>query len=172
MNYAPILVLLLALNCRSDAQLNGEYTYNIAETFGTSPYTFQGFTPVEWSEWYRIFDLRMTDNSIVIPVGTLVHNPLNGNYSLNGSVNFVDTDYTGNYVGQIFPEALNPQLAGDYWSISSSSTIKVLGKTYTDKKSKRSLLDISTGTITLKGSYTQVSLIAKDYTILTTMMSC
>ena len=164
MKYAAILVLLLALNCRSDAQLNGEYTYNIAETFGTSPYTFQGFTPGEWSEWYRIFDLRMTDNSIVIPVGTLVHNPLNGNYSLNGSVNFVDTDYTGNYVGQIFPEALNPQLAGDYWSISSSSTIKVLGKTYTDKKSKRSLLDISTGTITLKGSYTPADQAEKTIT--------
>lgn len=158
------LFLSVGLICRSDAQLNGEFTYDIADTFGTSPYIFQDLAPGEWSEWYRIFDLRMTDNSIVIPVGTIVHNPLNGNYSLNGSVNFVTTDYAGIYVDQIFPAALNPQLAGDYWSISTSSTIKVLGKTYTDKKSKRSLLDISLGTITLRGSYTPADQAEKNIT--------
>ena len=148
------MFLIVGIICRSDAQLNGEYTFDIGDIFGTSPYTFQGFTTDEWDQWSTIFVLSVDGSEIKIPTASLLHNPLNGSFSLNGSVDFVTTGFEGNYVSEIYPESFNPQLAGDSWSISTDSTIRVIGKTYTDKKSKKSLLDISSGTITLKGTYT------------------
>jgi hypothetical protein len=151
------LFLIVGINCRSEAQLNGEYTYDIADIFGTSPFTFQGFTAAEWDVEYTVFNMIISDNSIRIPIASLVHNPLNGSFSLNGSIDFVTRSTEGNIVGEIYPEDLNPQLVGDSWSISTYSPIKVLGKTYTDKKSKKSFLDISSGAINLKGTYTPVN---------------
>lgn len=152
MKHLPALVLaiLVALSPKTEAQLNGEYSFSISEIFGTSPYTMQSWTEDDWSS--SVFDLHVSDDKkIHIPTATCSHNPRNGSFSIRGTTDFVSRDYEGNYQTEIHPSDLNANLDGDYWTLNNPP-IAITGKTYTDKRTKKSLLDVS-GAINLRGTY-------------------
>lgn len=122
MKYAAILVLLLALNCRSIAQLNGEYTYDIASVFEKTIATVMFMSDAEalnLSSLCYIFP----NNQLLGFCSTWAHDPKTGQIKGAGQAEFEDFD----------PFTLNPLIeASEFIEIlSSKSTFS--GKTYTDK---------------------------------------
>jgi hypothetical protein len=86
------------------------------------------------------------------------HNPKNGSIQIQAVADFsyvtyaeLDTFYHYTQPGDVYIEYV-----GDTWSLNNPWFV-VTGKTYTDKRTKKSLLDIS-GTITLKGTYTPANM--------------
>jgi len=154
MKHLPALALaiLVALSPKAEAQLNGEYSLNIAYIFETSPYTFGDYTHEDVDMPFAFYD---STPNLMIPIesGTSIHNPKNGSFTIRGVAKFyIPSD--GGYYGELntTPGQFNPALENDSWSLTDPR-ITISGKTYTDRKTKKSLLDTA-GTITLKGTYT------------------
>ena len=147
MKYAPILVLLLALSYRCEAQLNGEYTYNIAETFGKD---FHFYEDGNYDESYGgVFGLWFSENpDIVLRVGTeVVHNPKTGAFRVSGQSDF------GDGASKVTPAYLNPLLPNTDYLVLTSATTTIIGKTYTSKSTGKPIIDISSGLIKIAGQY-------------------
>jgi len=132
------LFLLVGIICRSEAQLNGEYGYDIAEVFGKSIYC---------NEDGSNYELGMVANGDLKLGTTSIHNPITGAFRVTGNTDF------GEGSNESQPMEFNPSLPDtDYFVLSSSPTI-VSGRTYTNKKTGRAVFDISSGSIGLVGQY-------------------
>jgi hypothetical protein len=139
------LFLFVGLICRSDAQLDGEYTYNIANTFGKDFHFYEDAN----DESYGVFDLWFSENpSIVIRVGTkAVHNPKTGAFIVSGQSDF------GDGASKVTPSYLNPLLPNTDDLVLTSATTTIIGKTYTSKSTGKPMIDISSGLIKIVGQY-------------------
>jgi hypothetical protein len=133
------LFLFIGLICRSDAQLNGEYDYDIADIFGKSIYCNEdGSDPA--------FGIVL--NGYVTLGTTSSHNPKTGAFRVTGNTDFGEGDTL-----KLQPKDFNPSLPDtDYFALTSSPTI-VSGKTYNNKQTGRAVFDISSGSIGLVGQY-------------------
>lgn len=137
---AAVLFLLVGISCRSEAQLDGEYTYNIADIFGKSIYC----------------NADGSNNNVFGIVGygyvtigtTSSHNPKTGAFRVTGNTDFGEGDTL-----KLQAKNFNPSLPDtDYFALTSSPTI-VIGKTYNNKQTGRAVFDISSGSIGLVGQY-------------------
>ena len=144
-NLAFGLFLFVGLICRSEAQLDGEYTYNIADTFGKDFHFYEDAN----DESYGVFDLWFSENTgIVIRVGTeAVHNPKTGAFRVSGQSDF------GDGASKVTPAYLNPLLPNTDDLVLTSATTTIIGKTYTSKSTGKPTIDISSGLIKIAGQY-------------------
>lgn len=148
------LFLLVGLICRSDAQLNGSYYYNITETFGKSIGFFLDGDIADGDLSNPIELCVPMYPNINIAVGSVViHNPKTGLFTIRGQSDFSISGGTDSeYNTEFMPMYLNPLLPDtDYFYLSSAPTI-INGKTYTDKTTRRPKMDVS-GQINLIGDY-------------------
>jgi hypothetical protein len=134
------LCLLVGLICRSDAQLNGEYEYDIGYEFEEGIYCLKN-----GAEYYLHFSFA--DPDMIFLLGAQCrHDPKTGLFSINGNTDFEQNN------GQIWPNNFNTSLPfTDRFSLSSAPTT-ISGKTYTNKRSGKPVFDIS-GIIQLIGQY-------------------
>ena len=113
----------------------------------------QNWTRDEWGYWvFLMYFNNGTGAPLNIPTATCNHDPKNGSLTIRGTTDFITRDNEGSYLNEIYPSDLNASLDGDSWSLTDPP-ITITGKTYTDRKTQKSLLDLL-GTITLKGTYT------------------
>jgi len=140
------LFLFVGLICRSDAQLDGEYTYNIANTFGKD---FHFYEDDNYEGYGGVCYLWFSENpSIVLSVGTeAVHNPKTGAFILSGQSDF------GDGASKVTPAYLNPLLPNTDDLVLTSATTTIIGKTYTSKSTGKPTIDISSGLIKMAGQY-------------------
>lgn len=144
-----VISILLAAQPKSEAQLSGEYSFEIADIFQASPYCFSnGFLGVGWS--FQISYVDFNYNTWV-SFQKFLHNPRTGDFVITGSANVTD-GLEGVYSGVQAGFFKTPS-DSDSWRLTATPT-RVLGRTYTDKITKQSLLDISSGIIGLVGFYT------------------
>jgi hypothetical protein len=116
------LFLFVGLICRSDAQLNGEYTYDIASVFEKSIATTIFMSDAERLYVFSLCDIFLDDQSLGF-CSTWTHDPKTGQIKGAGQVEFPD----------FAPFAINPLIeVGEFVEISSSKST-LSGKTYTDK---------------------------------------
>jgi hypothetical protein len=151
---AAVLCLFVGIICRSDAQLNGDYGFNISETFGKSIGFYLDGDIVNGGN-LSPFDLLVPMYAnINIGVGSaVIHNPKTGLFTIRGQSEFSISGGTDSeYNTEFMPMYLNPLLPDtDYFYLSSAPTI-INGKTYTDKTTRRPKMDVS-GQINLIGDY-------------------
>jgi hypothetical protein len=148
------LFLFVGLICRSEAQLNGEYSFEISDIFGTSPFCFEDGQ--DNSDFFSLYPSSSSHDLQFLNSQTS-HNPKTGAFTITGQLDFnryftssiPPFDRTNLYV---YPEDFNGAFVGDDWDLEPAPT-RIIGRTYTDKRTKRSLIDFSSGTITLKGDY-------------------
>ena len=138
---------MLALSPNAEAQLNGVYTYDIAQIFGKDFYFYEDDDNYE--SIGGVCSLWFSDSpSIVLSGGTdAVHDPRTGSFSITGESDF------GTGANSVEPSDLNPTLPNsDYFALDSAVTT-IRGKTSTNKRTGRPVIDISTGSIRLVGHY-------------------
>ena len=140
------LFLFVGLICRSDAQLDGEYTYDIASTFGKD---FHFYEDDNYESYGGVGQLWFYDNpTIVLSVGTeAVHNPKTGAFRISGQSDF------GDGATKVTPIYLNPLLPNTDDLVLTSATTTIIGKTYTSKSTGKPMIDISSGLIKMTGQY-------------------
>lgn len=158
MRFGPVLlgVLIFGSTNWGKAQLNGEFTFDIAAIFGKSPYCFED-SDLEYLSLYP----NPSANYIYFPTGTASHHPRTGQFAITGNSSFtreysfpgIDSQVEKYYV---FPSDFNASLAEDDWELTSAP-VRIVGRTYTDKRTRTALFDISSGSIQLVGSYLQWS---------------
>jgi hypothetical protein len=140
------LFLFVGLICRSDAQLDGEYTYDIASTFGKD---FHFYEDDNYESYGGVCYLWFSENpGIALVVGTeAVHNPKTGAFRISGQSDF------GDGAGKVTPAYLNPLLPNTDDLVLTSATTTIIGKTYTSKSTGKPTIDISSGLIKMTGQY-------------------
>jgi len=140
------LFLFVGLICRSDAQLDGEYTYDIASTFGKD---FHFYEDDNYESYGGVCYLWFSENTgIALVVGTeAVHNPKTGAFRISGQSDF------GDGAGKVTPAYLNPLLPNTDDLVLTSATTTIIGKTYTSKGTGKPMIDISSGLIKMAGQY-------------------
>ena len=142
MKYPAVLVLLLVISCRSEAQLDGEYsyTYDLLKTFNKNFLIMRDSTP----------DNNLYESCFISGDGNwfnlnnLNHNPKSGLVSMAGSIS---EGYSAS------ADTFNSQLGSDQNFIFSSFALKILGKTYSQKKTLKPVFDVSSGNADWKGLY-------------------
>jgi len=154
---------------KGQAQLNGRYSFDIGRTFRTSPYCFEkSIYPKRFGAFqdysFYLFQLSpKKEKYLYFPVDTcaVAHDPKKGTFIIKAKPNFNGNSFPfpdlDNYTHKtkIFPSDFNADLVNDSWSLNTENcNMKVVGRTYTDKITKKSVLDIVSGSITLKGTYT------------------
>ena len=139
------LCLLVGIICRSEAQLDGEYTFDIASTFGKDFHFYEDAN----DESYGVFDLWFSESpGIALRVGTeVVHNPKTGAFAIKGQSDF------GDGASKVTPAYLNPLLPNTDDLVLTSATTTIIGKTYTSKSTGKPTIDISSGLIKIAGQY-------------------
>jgi hypothetical protein len=140
------LFLFIGLICRSDAQLDGEYTYDIASTFGKD---FHFYEDDNYESYGGVCYLWFSENTgIALVVGTeAVHNPKTGAFRISGQSDF------GDGASKVTPAYLNPLLPNTDDLVLTSATTTIIGKTYTSKSTGKPTIDISSGLIKMTGQY-------------------
>jgi len=120
MKYPAILILLLALNCRCEAQLNGEYTYDVAsifkKTIATAVFVNDENRMYNTSLCYLIYQSQGFCSN-------WTHDPKTGVLKGNGGIDFAE----------LIPSEINPLIDSEETLVISSSKSTLSGKTYTDK---------------------------------------
>jgi hypothetical protein len=120
MKYAPILVLLLALICRSNAQLNGEYTYDVAKIFQSSIAAL-------------IFPSKAARDNAK-SVGCIYVGGLNIAFCLNWSHDPKTGRFTGSgplEIAGFYPSSINRTINPQDYVVIKKSKTTLSGKTYT-----------------------------------------
>ena len=138
------LFLFVGLICRSEAQLDGEYDYDIANIFGKD---FHFYEDDNYESY--VCDLWFSENpGIVLRVGTeAIHNPKTGAFRVSGQSDF------GDGASKVTPAYLNPLLPNTDDLVLTSATTTIIGKTYTSKSTGKPMIDISSGLIKIAGQY-------------------
>ena len=122
MKYPAILVLLLALNCRCEAQLNGEYTYDVAKIFQSSIAAL-------------IFPSKAArDNAKSL--GSIDVGSLNFGFCSNWSHDPKTGRFTGSgplELAGFYPSSINRAINSQDYVVINKSKTTLSGKTYTSK---------------------------------------
>jgi len=141
-----VLFLLVGIVFRSEAQLDGEYTYDIANIFGKD---FHFYEDDNYESYGGVCYLWFSESpSIVLSVGTeAVHNPKTGAFRISGQSDF------GDGASKVTPAYLNPLLPNTDDLVLTSATTTIIGKTYTSKSTGKPMIDISSGLIKIAGQY-------------------
>ena len=140
------LFLFVGIICRSEAQLNGDYTYDLLETFNKNFLIMQDYTEndVANGNVYSYFTFSKADDQWgYFYFDNLRHNPKSGLVSVAGS----GDDYAAS--GDTF----DSRLGSDQTFIFSSFALNILGKTYSQKKTLKPVFDVSSGNANWKGLY-------------------
>ena len=116
------LFLFIGLICRSDAQLNGEYTYDIASVFEKTIGTVIFMGDAERLYLFSLCDIFLDDQALGF-CSTWTHDPKTGQIKGAGQVDFAD----------FAPFTINPLIEASEFVEISSSKSTLSGKTYTDK---------------------------------------
>lgn len=134
------LVTFVLLSPKSEAQLNGEFTYDIATTFGRSIYCNE--------DGAEDFDCSFHVEPNYFKLGlSSVHNPKTGLFTITGNTDFGPNDT------RLQPNAFNSSLPNSEAFKLTSAPTRITGKTYTNKANRKPVFDISSGDIKLLGQY-------------------
>ena len=135
------LFLFVGLICRSDAQLNGDYTYDLLETFNKNFLIMRDYTE---GNTFIYFYLIFEDDQFELR--KLSHNPKSGLVSIEGSEETTDGWF-------VTADTLASSLGSDQSFFLDSLAVKILGKTYSQKKTLKPVFDVSSGNANWKGLY-------------------
>jgi len=126
--------------------LDGEYDYDIANTFGKD---FHFYEDDNYESYGGVCQLWFSESpSIVLSVGTeAIHNPKTGAFRVSGQSDF------GDGASKVTPAYLNPLLPNTDDLVLTSATTTIIGKTYTSKSTGKPMIDISSGLIKIAGQY-------------------
>jgi hypothetical protein len=146
------LCLLVGIICRSEAQLDGNYTIEMAGYFDN--FLFYRDGNYETTSLGHVCTLSFVevndyaDRWFDINVGTeVVHNPKTGAFKISGQSDF------GDGAREVYPYHLNPLLPDTDAFYLASATTTIIGKTYTSKSTRKPTIDISSGLIKIAGQY-------------------
>jgi hypothetical protein len=136
------LCLFVGIICRSEAQLDGEYTYtyDLLKTFNKNFIIMRDYTG---NDSVSVFNLISGDGNY-FGLDNLSHNPKSGLVSMAGS-GWDDYSASG--------DTFDSRLGSDQTFSFSSLALKILGKTYSQKKTLKPVFDVSSGNINWKGLY-------------------
>jgi len=136
------LLLFVGLICSSDAQLNGEYTYtyDLLKIFNKDFIIMRDYTG---NDSGSVFNLISGDGNY-FGLDNLSHNPKSGLVSMAGS------GWEGYSVSA---DTFDSRLGSDQSFTFSSLALKILGKTYSQKKTLKPVFDVSSGNADWKGLY-------------------
>jgi len=137
------LFLFVGLICRSEAQLDGEYTFDVAKTFNNSPYVMLDSSTFDEGVIPEFLLVISGVEAGIWPQSKILqaHNPKTGVFSLKGDCEYLDVN---------FIKELN--LGAGWIDHKPSCLFSCSGKTYLNKKSSKLVFDIS-GVVDIKGVY-------------------
>ena len=137
--------VLLALPPKGEAQLNGEYNFEVSRIFENSPFAFLEGNFKDGSHLQFCLDFQGATPESGRKFGSndeiIIHNPRNGSFTINATT----------YFWNIMPVEFNPIFENDSWSFENNVPFQIIGKTYTNRKTRKSCMDISSGRIDMAG---------------------
>jgi len=122
MKYPAILILLLALNCKCEAQLNGEYTYDVAKIFQSSiaALIFPSKAARDNAKSVGCIDVGGLNIAFC---SNWSHDPKTGRFTGSGPLE----------IAGFYPSSINRTINSQDYVVINKSKTTLSGKTYTSK---------------------------------------